>query len=113
MIHKNRGNRRDTTQAKAERKARIVHEQNDYWAYKYFGQYRKGKIHCSCPMCSAKTNASLNKSKGRIDPSRSCRIAATNDRYGKKAWKASDRKKIDRSASQLHDFNNLTEAYAW
>ena len=56
MIHRHRGNRRWMTYRKAKRKARIVHELNDYWYYPHFGQYRKGKIHCSCPRCAAKTN---------------------------------------------------------
>ena len=29
---------------------------NRYWHYKHDGQYSKGKIHCSCWMCSGKTN---------------------------------------------------------
>ena len=27
-----------------------------YWHYNHDGQYSKGKIHCSCRMCSSKTN---------------------------------------------------------
>ena len=105
MFHKNRGNRRDVAQAKAERKARIIHEQNDYWGYKYIGELRKGKIHCSCPLCSAKTNAGINKSKGQVDPSRKgCRIATTNGRYGKKSWKVSDLRKIDRYSDSLAEY---------
>ena len=30
-------------------------EIEDYLWYKHFHQYSKGKIHCSCPMCRAKT----------------------------------------------------------
>lgn len=37
------------------RKKHIIHEQNDYWNYKHEGCLDKGKIHCSCWMCSAKT----------------------------------------------------------
>lgn len=29
--------------------------------YKFNGQYSKGKIHCSCPMCSAKTRKNGHK----------------------------------------------------
>ena len=39
---------------KALRKYKLVHSMNDYWYYPHFGQYRKGKIHCSCPLCRAK-----------------------------------------------------------
>lgn len=27
-----------------------------YWHYKFDGQYSKGKVHCSCPDCSAKSS---------------------------------------------------------
>lgn len=37
------------------RKKRIIHSQNDYWYYKFSGELDKGKIHCSCWMCSGKT----------------------------------------------------------
>lgn len=37
------------------RKKRIIHSQDDYWNYKFSGQLSKGKIHCSCWMCSSKT----------------------------------------------------------
>ena len=47
--------RRHKDYVKAKRKADIVHEQNDYWQYKYFGQYIKGKISCNCPMCRRKS----------------------------------------------------------
>ena len=37
------------------RKKRIIHELIDYWGYKHDGVLSKGKIHCSCWMCSGKT----------------------------------------------------------
>lgn len=96
------------TEAKARRKARIVHELNDYWFYEHFGQFRKGKIHCSCPTCANKTNASYSKSRGSVyqppidektgrsaTGRRGCRIPSTNGRFGKKNWKFSDRRKVD------------------
>lgn len=33
------------------------------WHFEYDGMYSKGKIHCSCPLCSAKTR---NKGKRRL-----------------------------------------------
>lgn len=39
-----------------ERKKKIIKEQHNYWNYKFDGVLSKGKIHCSCWMCSAKTN---------------------------------------------------------
>ena len=107
MLHKHRVNRRDITEKKAERKVRIVHALNDYWSYPYFGCYRKGKIHCSCPLCAAKTGSALQKSRGPVDQgaegeerrkAHGRRIACTNGRYGKKHYKVSDRRKVDRLA---------------
>lgn len=97
LIRRHRGNRRYTTFVKAKRKAKIVHEMNDYWHYKYFGQYRKGKIHCSCPLCAAKTNNQINKSRGPLSQNRRLsRLSVTNSRYGKKNYKISERRKIDK-----------------
>ena len=106
--HKNmrRAYHRKKTEAKARRKEHLASEiYTGGWNAPH-GYFRKGKIHCSCPMCSAKTNASLNKSKGKIDPNnpfRGCRLSGTNGRYGKKNYKPSDRKKVDSLLSQFSD----------
>lgn len=71
--------RRYKNYTKAKRKAKIVHDQNNYWYYPHFGQYVKGKINCSCPMCRRKT-----RNRG---------IAAYY--HGAYNWKPSDKKKID------------------
>ena len=47
--------RRCKNYSKALRKAKIIHNQHDYWNYKSLHQLVKGKIHCSCWMCSSKT----------------------------------------------------------
>lgn len=47
--------RRHKNKIKALRKAKIIHSQNDYWHYKSLNQLVKGKIHCSCWLCSGKT----------------------------------------------------------
>ena len=57
---------RDVSKRKAIRKRRIAEEiypgeKNNPW-YDNLHQYSKNKIHCSCPMCSAKTR---NKGKRR------------------------------------------------
>ena len=105
MIHKNRGNRRKTGYKKATRKEKIIKNLHNYWSYKSLHELVKGKIHCSCPMGKAKTNNSMNKSKGPIDENRSfCRLACTNYRYGKKYWKKSDRKKIDSMNYQFKEY---------
>lgn len=98
MYHKNRGNRRYQTYLKSKRKENIVHNLNNYWHYKHFGQYRKGKIHCSCAMCSAKTNTNINKSNGPVCNiiTYTNRLSVTNHRKGKKNYKISDIKKLEK-----------------
>ena len=101
-----RGSRRYQTYLKAKRKQDIVHELYDYWYYPAFGYYRKGKIHCSCPMCSAKTNSKINKSRGPVDSSRNfCRMSTTNSRYGKKNYKISELKNVMSMLNQLEDYS--------
>jgi len=58
---------RDVSRRKALRKRRITkqwygYNDPEFEYYKNLHQYSKGKIHCSCPMCSAKTR---NKGKRR------------------------------------------------
>ena len=118
MLRHNRGNRRDTTEAKMKRKIRIIHEtwgmnQKDLDEWLVEGVYRKGNVHCSCPMCAQKTNAKISKSRGAVyeqpkDPvtghsltgCRGNRLPTTNGRYGKKNYIASDRRKVDRMVSE-------------
>ena len=108
MIHKNRGNRRKTNYKKAIRKAKIIKNLNNYWNYKSLHELSKGKIHCSCPFCAIKTNNAINKSKGSVDGNRSfCRLACTNNRYGRKYWKISDRKKIDNMNYQIFEYKEF------
>ena len=105
MIHKNRCNRRFTTRNKAKRKRKIINELiNPEWNsvewYKHFGQYRKGKIHCSCPICRAKTNhrQMLWKGNGRTP--------------GGNNWKPSDRRRLDSMMDDIRrkeDENNGEE----
>ena len=106
MIHKNRGNRRWRDNQKAERKQTIskrIH--HDGW-YAHFGQYRKGKIHCSCPLCSAKTNTKINRSCGPVYEGDRCvsRIPGTNHRYGKKNYKFSELRKLDGMFDQVSEY---------
>ena len=96
MIHKNRGNRRWTTNIKAKRKARIWRETIDRDA-PVLGYFRKSKFHFT----SAKTNDKAIKSRGPVDVNRSGRIATTHMRYGKKNWKLTDRRKIDSMSYQM------------
>jgi hypothetical protein len=105
MIHKNRGTRRKQNYTKARRKARIIHNLNDYWFYNSLHELSKGKIHCT--IGSAKTNGKNNKSKGPVDGARSfCRLAVTNERYGRKNWKVSDKRKIDNMKNQKEEYEH-------
>ena len=63
MIHKNRGNRRKQNYKKAIRKAKLIHEWGDYFTYPSLHALSKLKIHCSCPLCSGKTNTKKQKAK--------------------------------------------------
>ena len=38
-----------------EKKKKFVKQYYNFDYYKIDGKYSKGKIHCSCPMCSSKT----------------------------------------------------------
>ena len=62
------------------------------WGYKYDGMYSKGKIHCSCPMCSRKTN---NKGKNRLKH---------GNYYPSKNWKHSDLQKIQEMDNQIEEY---------
>lgn len=107
MIHRHRGNRRDVDRSKAKRKLRIIGET---WGNRstegfVFGYFRKGKIHCSCPMCSAKTGGHLNRSNGPVDEGRrSSKMPGTNHRYGKKNYAMSDRRQVDSMRCKAEEF---------
>jgi hypothetical protein len=59
---------REMREKHIKRKKRISHQGRDYWYYKFDGQYSKGKIHCSCPLCSVKSSEELKHSdKIKID----------------------------------------------
>lgn len=57
------GLNRFTSRNKALRKYKIDHQLSPFFPmYDNLNQYSKNKIHCSCPLCSAKTR---NKGKRR------------------------------------------------
>ena len=62
-------------------------EQRQYLYYKHLHEYSKGKIHCSCPLCSAKT-----RNKGN------CKRWAPALNY-----KPSDRRKVDSWNNQMEE----------
>lgn len=79
MIHKHRGNRRRVAYTKGYRKAQIMKNVMGYEEEHIptVSKLSKAKIHCSCPLCAAKTK----KNMGNRD-------------RGLNSWKASDRRKI-------------------
>ena len=73
---------------KAIRKKKIINAYGwDY--YDNLHQYSKNKIHCSCPMCSAKTNNKNRHGARGWEPSEN--------------WSASDRRRIEEMEDQILD----------
>ena len=91
-MYRTRAWRRHKNYIKAKRKQRIDREVS-YYFYNWFGhgyynnlhEYSKNKIHCSCPMCRAKTGK--RKSWG------------TN----RKNWSMADEKRIEEMEDQILD----------
>lgn len=72
---------------KAIRKRKIVNEvykESEGW-YDNLHQYSKNKIHCSCPICSAKTGKRKNRTIGE----------------GGKNWSISDERRIEEMEEQM------------
>lgn len=79
-----RAYRREVRNKAIARKKRIVkyvYCMNDSGWYPHDGQYSKGKIHCSCPLCAF-------------------------GKYDKNQVTDSDRRKIDEMESKLKEFYN-------
>ena len=73
---------------KALRKRNICREAYKWEYYNNLHQYSKNKIHCSCPICSAKTNVqSIYK-------------------HGRKNWKPSDIRKINKLNYSIEEYYN-------
>lgn len=85
MSERNRAWRRKKNFSKGRRKKHIAMAVYRNWWYEHDGQYIKGKIHCSCPCCSPKTN--------------------NRGRYGVSVnLKHSDKQKVDSMCSQVSDY---------
>ena len=81
---KRRAKRIKKDEDKAKRKERIASAVYPGGYHAPHGYFRKGKIHCSCPLCAAKTNGKPMKSLG-----------GSYHKYDK-YYKPSDLKKVDR-----------------
>ena len=81
-MERTRAYRREVRNKAIARKKRIVKNvyYMDNW-YPHDGQYSKGKIHCSCPLCAFGA-------------------------YDKNQVTDSDRRKIEKMDSELKEFNN-------
>lgn len=90
-----RGERNKKNWAKAIRKRNLVVSwpcfKEGY--YNNLHQYMKNKIHCSCPMCRAKT--SKKKMRKAVGP-------------GGKNWDLADKKRIDEMKDELLEFQVVT-----
>ena len=87
---RNAAEKRHNDWRKAIRKRNIVHEIYGWpegW-YDNLHQYSKNKIHCSCPLCRAKT--SKRRMKVSYGP-------------GGKNWSISDEKRIEEMNDQILD----------
>ena len=92
---RSRHTRRKKDAHKAIRKQKIAQEVYSYEWYDNLHEYSKGKIHCSCPMCSgaSKTNTKALRTKGHGKKPGSASIGTTNHRNGKN-WTVADLRKI-------------------
>lgn len=88
-FHRHRGNRRKRDWKKARKKLGVLRRWsvlND--CYPEPGRLRKGKAHCSCFICRAKTNHR--------------RMKRGSDRYGD-TWSVGDLRKMDSMRDQIVD----------
>ena len=86
-MNRTRAYYREMREKHIKRKKRIS---NHYWYYKFDGQYSKGKIHCSCPICASKTNTRNLHTVGSV-----------------RNWKHSDLIKLEAMNNDLKEFEKL------
>lgn len=82
-MERNRGERRKRNYAVVARRKKIAKRLYGCDRYDHDGQYIKGKVHCSCGLCCAKTN---------------------NRKGGYMNWKHSDLQKIDSMGEQIKEY---------
>lgn len=93
---KSRAKRRKLDAKKAVRKRKLAKElypsdgESEWEYYNNLHQYSKNKIHCSCPLCRAKTSKKKNK-YGSLE-------------RNSKNWKHSDKKKIEATKEKAEQF---------
>ena len=79
--HQNRSRQYYRVQRKKhiQRKRHLIDSWSTGWGYNYDGQYSKGKIHCSCWLCSAKYGS--DKGPGISDLRKLERIDSALEEY--------------------------------
>lgn len=88
------GYNRRVSRKKALRKQKIAKKLYGGERFDNLHQYSKNKVHCSCPMCSRKTN---NKGKKRLKH---------GNYYPSKDWKHSDAQKIESAEQELQEYES-------
>ena len=86
------GRNRDVSKRKALRKQKIAQRLFGCERYDNLHQYSKNKVHCSCPMCTRKTN---NKGKNRLKH---------GNYYPSKDWKHSEAVVIEGMEQELQEY---------
>ena len=66
-MNRTRAYRREVRNKAIRRKKRIRHEVYGYSWYPHDGQYSKGKIHCSCAICTYEKTYDLPRLSDRKD----------------------------------------------
>jgi hypothetical protein len=91
-MYRTSAERRHNDWTKAIRKMKICEEINHgYGFYNNLHQYSKNKIHCSCPMCSAKTRGNF--------------LWGSSNRHNGKNYSIKDLKRYEEMIYELEELN--------
>lgn len=89
MIHKRISYRRKQRIRAIKHKEHIVNSvYSEPYVVKSRGILSKGKVHCSCPLCAAKTKRNMGIRDRSI-----------------RSWAISDQRKMNKMTSQLYDYD--------
>ena len=111
MLHKTYKARHHFRKTKIRHKRQIALAVYNEEYYDVEGKYDKGKVHCSCPMCTAKTGGRTNQSRGAVyqgpylGAGHGTRLCGTKHRRDCN-YKASDLRKVNGMDAQYAEFIN-------
>ena len=88
-MYRTSAERRHNDWTKAIRKMKICRDNYGWQYYDNLHQYSKNKIHCSCPMCSAKTNGNF--------------LWGSSSRHNGKNYSIKDLKRYDEMMYELEE----------